>query len=56
MFDDARRSCDITFANTKIIKARIESSDVVRMSRGCKFDENVDDRPTMMITKTGHML
>lgn len=53
ILNDARRPCDLeyfeedpTFANTKIIKIRIESSDVVRMSRGWKFEKNIDDRPT----------
>lgn len=53
ILNDARRPCDIeyfesdpTFANTKIIKLRIEASDVARMSRGWQFQKNIDDKPT----------
>lgn len=53
ILNDARRPCDLeyfdmdpSFANTKIIKLRIEATDEARMSRGWKFVEGIDDRDT----------
>lgn len=53
ILNDARRPCDLeyfeddpAFANTRIIKLRIEASDEARMSRGWRFVEGIDDRPT----------
>lgn len=53
ILNDARRPCDLeyfeedpAFANTKIIKLRIEASEEARMSRGWKFISGIDDRPT----------
>lgn len=53
ILNDARRPCDLeyfendpTFANTQIIKIRVEASETIRMSRGWKFQYNIDDKPT----------
>lgn len=53
ILNDARRPCDLeyfesdpAFGNTKVIKLRIEATDEARMSRGWKFTEGIDDRPT----------
>lgn len=51
--NDARRPCDLeyfeqdpSFENTKVIKLRIEATEEARISRGWKFIEGIDDRPT----------
>lgn len=53
ILNDARRPCDLEyfesddiFANTKIIKLRIEASDEARMSRGWQFVQGIDDAGT----------
>lgn len=53
ILNDARRPCDLeyfetdpAFANTKVIKLRIEASEEARMSRGWKFVEGIDDQDT----------
>lgn len=53
ILNDARRPCDLeyfendpAFANTKIVKLRIEASEEARMSRGWKFVEGIDDQDT----------
>lgn len=53
ILNDARRPCDLeyfendpSFANTTIIKLRIEADEEARMSRGWKFVEGIDDRDT----------
>lgn len=53
ILNDARRPCDLeyfedeaTFANTRIIKLRVEATEEARMSRGWKFTKGIDDRPT----------
>lgn len=53
ILSDARRTCDLeyfendpTFNDTKIIKIRVEASETTRMSRGWKFQSNIDDKPT----------
>lgn len=53
ILNDARRPCDLeyfeedpAFADTQIIKLRIEASEEARMSRGWKFMAGIDDRPT----------
>lgn len=53
ILNDARRPCDLdyfendpAFAETTIIKLRIEASEEARMSRGWKFVQGIDDRDT----------
>lgn len=53
ILNDARRVCDLdyfedepAFAKTRIIKLRIEATDEARVSRGWKFTQGIDDRPT----------
>lgn len=53
ILNDARRPCDLeyfeedpSFADTKIIKLRIEATEEARMSRGWRFVEGIDDRET----------
>ena len=53
ILNDARRPCDLdyfeedpAFERTKVLKLRIEASEEARMSRGWKFTQGVDDRPT----------
>lgn len=53
ILNDARRPCDLeyfeddpAFAETKIIKLRVQASDAARMSRNWTYTEGIDDRPT----------
>lgn len=53
ILNDARRPCDLeyfdndpAFENTEVIKLRVEASDSVRLSRGWKFTEGIDDKDT----------
>lgn len=53
ILNDARRPCDLeyfeddpAFANTQVIKLKIEATDEARMSRGWKFVNGIDDRET----------
>lgn len=53
ILNDARRPCDLeyfeddpSFADTTVIKLRIEASEEARMSRGWKFVSGIDDQDT----------
>lgn len=53
ILNDARRPCDLEyfeqdpcFANTIVVKLRIEASEEARMSRGWKFVTGIDDQDT----------